>query len=240
MPQTFNRKSLRTQSRPPSARPPATPTQSRSAAGSASTTRAGSPLKPAVQPQAGPSTPARKVSSTSQTSPTPSTVRKASTASSARPPSTVFKRPPSVAEAPSTVRRVSSPVKGIVEDAKESRTVVSPVPTSRATSPTTSVTGAPPMRSISGALSNASVPHQTSAVAGPSRSPSPDKEHAAVFAQKRELEELRIKVRLLETHKTQDQARIRELEGMMGEADALRAARVKLQGWCRYLYPIRS
>ncbi|ORX40158.1 dynein associated protein-domain-containing protein [Kockovaella imperatae] len=52
---------------------------------------------------------------------------------------------------------------------------------------------------------------------------------ATPFGQKRELEELRIKVRILENRRTEDQEKIRSLEAHVGEADALRAARVKLQ-----------
>lgn len=50
------------------------------------------------------------------------------------------------------------------------------------------------------------------------------------FAQKRELEELRIKIRILENRKVEDQERIKQLESRVTEADTLRAARVKLQG----------
>jgi dynactin 1 len=52
----------------------------------------------------------------------------------------------------------------------------------------------------------------------------------AVFAQKRELDELRIKVRLLEGRRAEDQERIKVMEAKAAEADTLRAARVKLQG----------
>jgi len=52
----------------------------------------------------------------------------------------------------------------------------------------------------------------------------------AVFAQKRELDELRIKVRLLEGRRSEDQERLKVMEAKASEADALRAARVKLQG----------
>lgn len=47
---------------------------------------------------------------------------------------------------------------------------------------------------------------------------------------KHELEELRIKVRILEGRKVEDQDRIRSLEMKAAEADTLRSARVKLQG----------
>lgn len=52
----------------------------------------------------------------------------------------------------------------------------------------------------------------------------------AVFAQKRELDELRIKVRLLEGRRMEDQEKIKVMEAKAAEADTLRAARVKLQG----------
>ncbi|EKC97797.1 hypothetical protein A1Q2_07900 [Trichosporon asahii var. asahii CBS 8904] len=62
------------------------------------------------------------------------------------------------------------------------------------------------------------------------RSSSPDREAAAaVFAQKRELEELRIKVRLLETRRHEDQERINHLEKVSNDADQLHAIRAKLQ-----------
>jgi dynactin 1 len=50
-----------------------------------------------------------------------------------------------------------------------------------------------------------------------------------VFAHKRELEELRIKIRLLESHRVEDQATIKELEKRAAEADQLPAIRAKLQ-----------
>jgi hypothetical protein len=64
------------------------------------------------------------------------------------------------------------------------------------------------------------------------RAPTPDKEAttAALFAQKREMEEMKIKMRILESRRAEDQERIKSLESKVGEADALRAARVKLQG----------
>jgi dynactin 1 len=57
-----------------------------------------------------------------------------------------------------------------------------------------------------------------------------DESQVAVFAQKRELDELRIKVRLLEGRRAEDQERMKVLEAKAAEADTLRAARVKLQG----------
>lgn len=63
------------------------------------------------------------------------------------------------------------------------------------------------------------------------RAEMPDMESSsAVFAQKRELDELRIKVRLLEGRRAEDQDRIKSMEARAAEADTLRAARVKLQG----------
>lgn len=50
-----------------------------------------------------------------------------------------------------------------------------------------------------------------------------------MFAQKRELEELRIKVRLLETRRNEDQERINHLEKVSNDADQLHAVRAKLQ-----------
>ena len=65
----------------------------------------------------------------------------------------------------------------------------------------------------------------------PSRASSPDRDlSAASLATKRELEELRIKVRILENRKSDDQERVKALESKVGEADTMRAARVKLQG----------
>jgi hypothetical protein len=57
-----------------------------------------------------------------------------------------------------------------------------------------------------------------------------DESSVAHFAQKRELDELRIKVRLLEGRRVEDQERIKVMEAKAAEADTLRAARVKLQG----------
>lgn len=52
---------------------------------------------------------------------------------------------------------------------------------------------------------------------------------AAVFAHKRELDELRIKLRLLETRRNEDQERIKELEKKESDSDQLTAVRAKLQ-----------
>lgn len=53
---------------------------------------------------------------------------------------------------------------------------------------------------------------------------------SAVFAHKRELEELRIKIRLLESHRAEDHATIKSLEKRAAEGDQLPAIRAKLQG----------
>lgn len=44
------------------------------------------------------------------------------------------------------------------------------------------------------------------------------------------MEELRIKIKILENRRSDDQEKIKNLEAKVGEADSLRAARVKLQG----------
>lgn len=48
--------------------------------------------------------------------------------------------------------------------------------------------------------------------------------------QKRELDELRIKTRILESRRAEDQERMRDLEVRAEEAETLKAARGKLQG----------
>jgi len=63
------------------------------------------------------------------------------------------------------------------------------------------------------------------------RAQTPNEESSvASFAQKRELDELRIKVRLLEGRRVEDQEKMKVMEARAAEADTLRAARVKLQG----------
>ena len=64
---------------------------------------------------------------------------------------------------------------------------------------------------------------------GPPLAWSSDKEVAA-NPSKREIDELRIRLRILENRKAEDQERIKMLEAKVGEADILRSARVKLQG----------
>ncbi|WVF69238.1 hypothetical protein IAT40_004014 [Kwoniella sp. CBS 6097] len=124
--------------------------------------------------------------------------------------------------------------------ATSTRQVVSPPPVSgrRIVSPAPSASGASssrpiPQRSISAALSSAielgSSPEHPTNISTSSGPASPEKDAAATFAQKRELDELRIKVKILENRKHEDQEKIRSLESRVGEADTLRAARVKLQ-----------
>ncbi|RXK41589.1 dynactin 1 [Tremella mesenterica] len=212
-------------SRPSSTRPPVTPSISR--VSSAGPPRAGSPLK-----KSGPTTPPRSGTSAATQVTSPSTTARKPNVTT-RPPSSVFKRPPSVMEnVPATTsRRVSSPVKTLDEHMEEFERVSSPVPTERVISPTPSQPASARVvsRGVSGAFSSVGVPPSLP-VAGPSSRPaSPEKEHSAGFAQKRELEELRIKVKIMEMRKNEDQQKLRELEIRAGEADALKAARVKLQ-----------
>jgi dynactin 1 len=63
------------------------------------------------------------------------------------------------------------------------------------------------------------------------RAQSPDPQKAAeALAAKHELDELRIKLRLLEQRKAEDMEKIRALEGKAAELETMRSARVKLQG----------
>jgi dynactin 1 len=212
------------QSRPASTRPPATPSGSRVPSTNARTT---SPLKPSLSAASAvsvPATPPRKVA-TASVDPSPSRpdVRKASiSAATGAAPARTVQRPPSVAE---TTRssRAPTPAQDGRADLDSRAMPPPPIPSVRVASP---VTERPSQqRSLSSVLSP-SLP-----VSEVARPPSPDKEStAAAFALKRELEECRIKVRILETRRSEDQERIKGLESKAGEADALRAARVKLQG----------
>jgi dynactin 1 len=75
------------------------------------------------------------------------------------------------------------------------------------------------------------VPYRATSPVKRAQTPSGVEESSiAVFAQKRELDELRIKVRLLEGRRMEDQEKIKVMEAKAAEADTLRAARVKLQG----------
>ncbi|TXT13518.1 hypothetical protein VHUM_00885 [Vanrija humicola] len=67
----------------------------------------------------------------------------------------------------------------------------------------------------------------SSSVAGPA---APDVEMMALISsQKREIEEFKIKIRLLDARRTEDQDKIRELERKATDADQLQAIRAKLQ-----------
>ncbi|WVQ96736.1 hypothetical protein IAU59_003843 [Kwoniella sp. CBS 9459] len=147
-------------------------------------------------------------------------------------------QPPARAPAPRNV--ISPPPPPSTGAAASSRQAVSPPPVSgrRIISPTPSASAATssrpiPQRSISSALSPAielsMQPEHPANNGTASRPASPEKDAAANFAQKRELDELRIKIRIMENRKHEDQERIKSLESRVGEADTLRAARVKLQ-----------
>ncbi|WVQ80521.1 hypothetical protein IAT38_002626 [Cryptococcus sp. DSM 104549] len=123
-----------------------------------------------------------------------------------------------------------------------SRQVVSPTREPHVVSPTPSASARPgATRSFSSSLAAppelstspetpSHFPTASGARGSLSRSPSPEKDKdPGAFSQKRELEELRIKVRILENRKHEDQEKLRDLESRVGEADTLRAARVRLQ-----------
>lgn len=98
------------------------------------------------------------------------------------------------------------------------------------------------MRSLSSVLSDSQAmppPPAPIRAGSPQKRPaSPDKETStAIFAQKRESDELRIKIRILENRRIEDQERIKVMEARAAEADTLRAARVKLQGEREVQYP---
>lgn len=159
--------------------------------------------------------------------------RRVSNSSSSRPSQGIFKRPPSVLDA----RALTIATEDIEHVAAHS--IVSPPPgrisspTRRVVSPTPSISQQSRTRSISSAFvappDPAALEQASTQPQSLSRPPSPDEEHT-LSAQKRELEELRIKIRILESKKHEDQEKIRDLETRVGEADSLKAARVRLQG----------
>ncbi|BEJ17135.1 hypothetical protein CspHIS471_0605360 [Cutaneotrichosporon sp. HIS471] len=114
---------------------------------------------------------------------------------------------------------------------------VSPSPSNPA-SPLTPSQSPGPSATVPSLRTSGTLPSPRSSTTLPPSSPrspltsrrvlSPDST-AAVFAQKRELEELRIKVRLLESHRTEDQVTIKGLEKRAAEGDSLPAIRAKLQ-----------
>ncbi|ODO01512.1 hypothetical protein I350_06332 [Cryptococcus amylolentus CBS 6273] len=228
----------KTAPRPSSARPPATPTTSRLASGQSS--RAPSPQKPLAS--RAPPTPGQSSRVTSGSSatgvpqspaPAPPPVRRVSSTSSRPGQGNIFKRPPSVLD------RAPTPLTTAAEEEDEPvRSVISPPPqrvispTRRVISPVPSLSHQTDTRSISATL--APPPELPSPEAHPAanptpRSPSPDKGATHESSMKRELEELRIRVRILETRKHEDGEKIKDLEGRVGEADSLKTARVRLQ-----------
>ncbi|WVQ65710.1 uncharacterized protein L199_003888 [Kwoniella botswanensis] len=246
----------RTPSTPAVSRPPPTPTSRLSSAGPS---RASSPQKASLRSStATPATPPRAVSKPTATPGQPSISRRissvttpASTSGRTSVTGGAFKRPPSVAGRASTSFAPQNESEEKAEDVPRrtgnmsppppplsARQAISPPPTTagrRVVSPTPSLTGISPRpiptRSISSTLSPAfeleTPSNATQQNQAPSAGDSPEKD--ITFTQKRELEELRIKIRILENRKHEDQEKIKVLEGRVGEADTLRAARVKLQ-----------
>ncbi|KGB74790.3 dynactin 1 [Cryptococcus deuterogattii R265] len=222
--------------RPQSMRPPATPSAHRLT--SASSSRPASPQKqPTARPTAPPtpSQTSRVLSASSSTEAVaPSTApatRRVSSSSSSRRSQGIFKRPPSVLDG-----RALTATEEIEYVASHS--LVSPPP-GRISSPTRSVGSPTPSISQQGRTRSISsafvVPPNLATLEQASRQPQSlsrlpsSEEEDTLFAQKRELEELRIKIRILENKKHEDQEKIRDLETRVGEADSLKAARVRLQ-----------
>nr|KIR89490.1 dynactin 1 [Cryptococcus tetragattii IND107] len=223
--------------RPQSMRPPATPSAHRLT--SASSSRPASPQKqPTARPTAPPtpSQTSRVLSASSSTEAvapsTAPTTRRVSSSSSSRPSQGIFKRPPSVLDG-GALTAATEEIEYVA-----SHSLVSPPP-GRISSPTRSVVSPTPgisHQGRKGSISSAFVAPPNPATLEQastqplslSRLPSSEEEHT-LFAQKRELEELRIKIRILENKKHEDQEKIRDLETRVGEADSLRAARVRLQ-----------
>ncbi|KAK8858530.1 hypothetical protein IAR55_002757 [Kwoniella newhampshirensis] len=182
---------------------------------------------------------------------TPSTRTKAGT-SFKRPPSVLGNSSTSRAPTPLTAPTEeveSAPTQGLMlppPSPNSGRQVASPTPSTSSTrqviSPSPSTSAHPGFsRSISTRSISAGLAPATEVQAITESSPhidigtrpsSPEMENhttASVFTQKRELEELRIKVRILENRRHEDQERMKSLESRANEADTLRAARVKLQ-----------
>ncbi|KIR75777.1 dynactin 1 [Cryptococcus deuterogattii CA1014] len=220
--------------RPQSMRPPATPSAHRLT--SASSSRPASPQKqPTARPTAPPtpSQTSRVLSASSSTEAVaPSTApatRRVSSSSSSRRSQGIFKRPPSVLDG-----RALTATEEIEYVASHS--LVSPPP-GRISSPTRSVGSPTPSISQQGRTRSISsafvVPPNLATLEQASRQPQSlsrlpsSEEEDTLFAQKRELEELRIKIRILENKKHEDQEKIRDLETRVGEADSLKAARAR-------------
>lgn len=234
-------------------RPPPAP-QSNSSL-SATTSRVSSPGRPSLASRstatAGPSTPSRTVSTSSNTASSSAAMSRKPSAATTIPASRVTSaaapppRPPSASEA-TPKPGVRAPSQASIHMNDETTSL------SRTTSPTPKDTSMPPPRSLisptpssTGMTSRPSHTRSFSSAMSsghppvsvpphdrpPSRAPTPSAESAsAAFALKHELEELRIKVRILEGRKVEDHDKIRSLEVKAAEADTLRSARVKLQG----------
>ncbi|WRT67723.1 uncharacterized protein IL334_004695 [Kwoniella shivajii] len=225
---------------------------------SAGPSRVSSPQNPNIRPSA-PSTPPRTVSQPTSTPASvpapPSALRRASSTTATPAASTgrtsaagTYKRPPSV------VGRASTPLTSQIESQESDhnashdiprkgnmspppvprqvvsptgKRVISPIPSINPSIPGISPRPTMKQRSISSTLypaielsSNPEIPQEHDIS---------EKDIAASFTHKRELEELKIKIKILENRKHEDQEKIKTLEGRAGEADTLRAARVKLQ-----------
>ncbi|KAL7423292.1 hypothetical protein Q5752_002593 [Cryptotrichosporon argae] len=214
----------RTASAPSTAKPPApTPVRRPSAAPTSTASPAVATAAPklARQPSVA-APPARPLSSSVRPERTPTPSRAAAAAADRDADAHAMLPPP----VPARVVSPDPPVAGAraVPSSPVARTTS---PSARAVSLTTRA--APPgVRAASPTARAEPASFSALAPAAPVGLTSPDKD-ADAFAQRRELEELRIKVRLLESRRGEDQERLKALEAQAGEADALRAARVKLQ-----------
>jgi dynactin 1 len=213
---------------------------------SSTTTRNVTPTKSApLGSKAGPSSPRRPQRAASSTGQAKATAEANTEPSSraagpsSRPPSQAASRQPSTGNVPQT-QATSSSSRAPTPHAADVDAVAMPPPTtSRVLSPTNDI----PLpqrqttlaRTISASFTPTIPPPSEASVSKPNlpsniAAPVEQESAGVAFAQKREVEELRIKVRLLEGRRSEDQERIKALESKVGEADALRAARVKLQG----------
>nr|XP_018262298.1 dynactin 1 [Kwoniella dejecticola CBS 10117]OBR84456.1 dynactin 1 [Kwoniella dejecticola CBS 10117] len=237
-------------SRLSSAGPSRASSPQKAAARSAAAATPATPPRAVSQPTSTPAQPSTARRASSAATPATSASGRASVTGG------TYKRPPSVAGRASTSLAAQIESEEVSADPPKSygnmspppipRQIASPSPAAlgkRVVSPTPSTSSVAgisprpiPTRSISSTLSPAfelaSTPEMptttTTQQIVPGESPEKDGSGAA-FTQKRELEELRIKIRILENRKHEDQEKIKALESRVGEADILRAARVKLQ-----------
>ncbi|WVN86516.1 uncharacterized protein L203_101680 [Cryptococcus depauperatus CBS 7841] len=191
--------------RPLSTRPPSTNRLT-----SASSSRATSPQKPPIPRSDIPSSPSRALSRSSSSSgfpssPVPSKGRISTSSFLRASQSNIFKRPPSVLGD----ARARTPLTATTKEDE---------PLQKSTSPTRRTMSSAPTRDIPSVENVQSL-----------KLNSPPIKSQEGLAQKKELEELRIRVRVLENKKTEDQERIKSLEDRVEEADVSRAARAKLQ-----------